>query len=612
MAHPDAQRCTEGLRRTTPQRGRFSRSPSTSGVVGRLSLPRLINTLTSSNLILKPRILSSNSMTAQAKLRKSLVPMLGFLFLLGAHLAAAQGRGRPEETPQQTGGAGEAFDGPELLSFRDLVQLSSTADPQGALGEKLNTLLATPFISDDASDRGIRPHRPLVNGAGSVLRIAQWNIERGLNFELIRSALTDPAEFQRISASTPGITERQKMLAQSQLGILKDADVLILNEVDLGMKRTEYRDVARELAAATQMNFAFGVEFVELDPLFDLGTEQIHLSDAQLDLRLQEDLKVDTARYRGLHGNAILSRYPIRDARIFRLPVCYDWYGAESRKISHLERTRRWSAHSLFRERMDREIRHGGRMALIVHLAVPDAPTGEITVVATHLENKCPPACRRKQMDALLAEIKDEKSPVVLAGDLNTTSRDNTPTSIRNEIMIRVTDYRFWIKQGISHFHPLGIYQYLLFPAHYFHGYMDPTTLDVPILWESRERGLFKHVEKFRFDDGRAFDFRGRKEFTVNQKQRTLADSNQRASKGFMPTYAFQRDYWGLIGRFKLDWFFVKPFVQNPRARDQSYWFAPRFARTMRELNESVADRVSDHPPMTVDLPLQQPASDPN
>jgi hypothetical protein len=27
----------------------------------------------------------------------------------------------------------------------------------------------------------------------------------------------------------------------------------------------------------------------------------------------------------------------------------------------------------------------------------------------------------------------------------------------------------------------------------------------------------------------------------------------------------------------------------------------------MRELNDSVEDRISDHPPMTVDLPLTEP-----
>lgn len=111
-------------------------------------------------------------------------------------------------------------------------------------------------------------------------------------------------------------------------------------------------------------------------------------------------------------------------------------------------------------------------------------------------------------------------------------------------------------------------------------------------------------MEKFRFADGHAFDFRGEPERALQQRSRTLADSNQRAGKGFVPTYAFQRDFGGLVGRFKLDWVFVKPFIDDPRRKQQSFRFAPAFAVTMRELNESVAERVSDHPPMTVDLPL--------
>jgi hypothetical protein len=92
-----------------------------------------------------------------------------------------------------------------------------------------------------------------------------------------------------------------------------------------------------------------------------------------------------------------------------------------------------------------------------------------------------------------------------------------------------------------------------------------------------------------------------------NQSGRILADSNERGRKGFVPTYAFARVYKGLAGRFKLDWFFIKPFIQDPRSREQSYLFAPHFAQTMRELNESGEDRISDYPPMTVDLPSREP-----
>jgi hypothetical protein len=191
---------------------------------------------------------------------------------------------------------------------------------------------------------------------------------------------------------------------------------------------------------------------------------------------------------------------------------------------------------------------------------------------------------------------------------LNTTSRDNTPTSIRNEIMTRFTDYQFWAGQAISHFHPLGVFQYTLFPVHYWHGYNDPTAFHLPILWENRERALFKTLEKFRFANDHAFDCRGEPERTSPPRGHTLADSNQRGGKGFIPTYAFARNYGGLVGQFKLDWFFVKPFLNDPLRKQQSYQFAPHFPGTMHELNASVADRISDHAPMTVDLPLKEPS----
>jgi endonuclease/exonuclease/phosphatase family metal-dependent hydrolase len=525
----------------------------------------------------------------------------GLVFGLLFSSSAAQERSSPAPHPE----AGtEQAQNPSLLSFEDLVALTSTAKPEGALGARLNALLNRPFLYSVADTQ---PRRPNVAGLGVVLRVGQWNIERGLNFELIRAALADPSAFLRMKGNGNRISSRQEQMIESQLTTLQGVDVLILNEADWGMKRTEYRDVARELAAALHMNYAYGVEFVEVDPLFDLDTEQVHLTDVQQDQRLQQDLQIDSQRYHGLHGTAILSRYPIEHAHIFRLPVCYDWYASEYKAISKLEKGRRWSAHKLFQERVERELRQGGRMALIADIAVPDLPTGHATIVATHLENKCTPACRRRQMQALLADLKSNANPLVIGGDLNTTSRDNTPTSVRNEIMTRVTDYQFWIDQAVSHFNPLGVFQYALVPLRYFHGYNDPTAFHLPILWDNKEQPLFKTVEKFRFADGHAFDFRGQSDRTLPSRRRTLADSNQRNGKGFTPTYAFAQNYGGLVGLFKLDWIFVKPFIDNSRRAEQSYRFAPHFPVTMRELNDSVEDRISDHPPMTVDLPLTEP-----
>ncbi len=506
-----------------------------------------------------------------------------------------------ESTPENA-----ASENPDLLPFDQLVALAATSKAEGALGARLYALLNTPFVHRETGTGEVLPHRPNVTGLGPVLRVGLWNIERGLNFDLLRAALADRQEFLRLASTAAGPALRQKQIVEHQLAMLQGADVLILNEADWGMKRTEYRDVTRELATALHMNYAYGVEFVEVDPVFDLGTEQVHLTDTNQDQRLQQDLQVDPERYHGLHGTSILSRYPIDHARIFRLPVCYDWYGKEYQAISKLEQGKRWSARKLFRERVERELRQGGRMALIADISVPGLPSGQATVVAAHLENKCAPGCRRTQMQALLANMKDDKNPVVLAGDLNTTGSDNTPTSIRNEIMSRVTDYKFWIGQAVSYFHPLGIFKYALFPVRYFHGYNDPSALHVPILWDNRERPLFDTMEKFRFSDNHAFDFRGDRNRTIPPRGRTLADSNQREWKGFSPTYAFHRDFAGFVGRFKLDWIFVKPFIDNPRRAGQSDRFAPYFPVTMRELNESVAERVSDHAPMTVDLPLTE------
>lgn len=69
-----------------------------------------------------------------------------------------------------------------------------------------------------------------------------------------------------------------------------------MNEVDLGLKRTEYRDVARNLARALGMNNVFGVEFVEVDRVSDLGIETVQFDDAELADKLHAELKADAAR----------------------------------------------------------------------------------------------------------------------------------------------------------------------------------------------------------------------------------------------------------------------------------------------------------------------------
>ena len=217
-----------------------------------------------------------------------------------------------------------------------------------------------------------------------------------------------------------------------------------LERLGIGRPSTYAPTISRELANLLGMNYAYGVEFIELDPIyFDLET-------IEPDESLNAPQGVDAHAYRGLHGSAILSRYPIRNARILRLPVCHDWYEGERNGVAQLEKGRRWTITAAFRERISREVRHGGRMALLSEILVPALPSGRVTVVATQLENKTTPGCRRDQLTDLLQIIHPASQPVILAGDFNTTGVDVTPTSIRREGKKYLLKYDRWARQVLA------------------------------------------------------------------------------------------------------------------------------------------------------------------
>ena len=71
--------------------------------------------------------------------------------------------------------------------------------------------------------------------------------------------------------------------------VLQSADVLVLNEVDWGMKRSDYRAVVKDLADALKMNWAYGVEFVEVDPKI-LGTQSFANVENQDERKELEEL----------------------------------------------------------------------------------------------------------------------------------------------------------------------------------------------------------------------------------------------------------------------------------------------------------------------------------
>jgi hypothetical protein len=130
----------------------------------------------------------------------------------------------------------------------------------------------------------------------------------------------------------------------------------------------------------------------------------------------------------------------------------------------------------------------------------------------------------------------------------------------------------------------------------------DPTVRSIKFISENPEEKFFDTLKDFRFADGNAFDFRGSKIHATGGSEETLSDSNERGAKGFVSTLELE-------GKFdielKLDWIFIKPMeLKDPDERDQPYVFAPQFGRTLKTLNYSLNDRISDHNPLIVDLAL--------
>jgi endonuclease/exonuclease/phosphatase family metal-dependent hydrolase len=470
------------------------------------------------------------------------------------------------------------------LTFEELVQISQ--DPiQPHLQAKLDRVLSEPVICNGASR----------DAGGHPIRVVEWNINHGLNEADIEAALSGSAAFHRQlrTRKTSGATR----LLDDELGQLSQADVIVLDEVDYGLPRTHYRNVARDLAHRLGMNYAYAVEFIELNRVY-LGLERMDVPDLAREEAAGEHFGVDPKRYRGTEGAALLSRYPIANAEVVRLPEQYNWYRSEVDAISHVEKARRWSAEKIFQERIRRQVRRGGRIALIADLEVPQSPTGVLTFVCPHLEDYTTPSGRKKQMGFLLEHIASIKNPVVLAGDLNSTGHDATPVTLKREILKRVTSFHFWASQAFFLASPIPGLRYMLFPANYFKNYHDPTAVSIPILLPNYERSMFAAVEKFRFEDGGGFDMSGNHEFSYRQRGHTLASSNERSRKGFTPTFALERTWHGLVGQYKIDWMMVKP---------ASTTFRPFNGRTLNRVSRAAGDRISDHAPVAVSLETGNP-----
>lgn len=151
---------------------------------------------------------------------------------------------------------------------------------------------------------------------------------------------------------------------------LKGADVILLCEVNAGIKPSGGRDVAAEMAAMLEMSCAYIPEF----GVTNRSGEIIEYM-----------------------GNAILSAAPFDD--VVAVPM------HRPRTPRMLRRRRRWSLQGLPTGLVTR-VNFGGR---------------ELTVGVAHLHSRCTPAERARQMATYL-ESFPTTGRAVFGGDLNTTT----------------------------------------------------------------------------------------------------------------------------------------------------------------------------------------------
>ena len=513
---------------------------------------------------------------------------------------------------------------PALLNFDEIKQLYQDENPPDALRDKLRALLTTPFVRNSASDGGMMPLKPTDPQIGKMLRVVQWNIERGLEFDAVRLAFTDAKKFNALMEDKGSkASEDDRAKIREQIEVLRQADVLVLNEVDWGVNRTLFRNVADELASALNMNYAYGVEFVEVDPI-TMGLDQqvivheVEEAYAEPDddrkamiAHVREVMKPDPERYKGMHGTAILSRYRLENVKLMPfLTQGHDWYKDEKKHSIAAKAEGKISA-AVFKEQLVRQVRRGGRMMLMADIADPELPMGRVTVVATHLEDVAPPEMRRRQLEEILDRIDRIDHPVILAGDMNTSTHTGVPVSVTRALKQRFGSGKWWAEEGATNAiklaTPMGwAYDLTLGLVGFARKVDDPTEKSIPLLGDNPEAKFFGTLEKFRFDDDNAFDFRGDSEHSANGRGGRLGNCDERSLKGFESTEELARRF-GPVGQYKLDWIFVKP-ARLDKPDDKKYSaFSCYHGRTMRALNHAIPDRISDHNPISADLPLGDP-----
>jgi endonuclease/exonuclease/phosphatase family metal-dependent hydrolase len=190
----------------------------------------------------------------------------------------------------------------------------------------------------------------------SSIRIVDWNIDRGLQLQGVLEFLEGT-----------------------------NADVLILQEVDLNARRTERLNIAEEIARKLQMDYVFGREFEEL----------------------VQGSKVSPA----YHGQAILARWPIFNPRLNRFS-----------RQSHF-----WKPHWFLPRIEPFQERLGGRIALVAELNIGGC---KLIAYNLHLESRGSDELRLSQLQEVLSDASRQgpQCRLVVAGDFNLDASKSSVT----------------------------------------------------------------------------------------------------------------------------------------------------------------------------------------
>ena len=344
---------------------------------------------------------------------------------------------------------------PALAACRNSAELWGL-DLYRALEPDIRRILDTPETGSFAA--GAPPAR-------TSYRFVAWTVERGSQFEgQVEMLRTHP--------------------------YLRDAAVLLLTETDTGMARSGNRNVARDLAQALGMHYAFVPCYLNLTK--GSGIEQELPGENEL----------------GLHGNAILSRYPIENVRPVLLENGVDIMASREKRI-------------------------GRQAAVAAGIRFPNAT---VTALSVHLDAQSTQRHRYLQLRDVLDAIGATR-PVVVGGDWN-TSTYNSSRAIHAIL-------GFWLRvlMGVDN----------VIRNHYLHPY------------RHFERDLFALLEE------RGFDYRGCNrlgEHTVSYDVEDLRAT--KALRDWVPGWCFHFIRWSLRnhgGRcpVKLDWFATRGLrSENP------------------------------------------------